>query len=254
MRRPPPPIPFLAALTSTVQILTLCCAWNSVLIAGQVQKGEDKRPDQMADLVARSLSVEPAFPMPGEQTEITLVVEDRGGGPAQQAEVTFFLDGRPLATRQININTHSVQTITVPWVPKDIGLHALSATVDTQRVITELDPFDNSTSVEVVVANRPPDASHLTVTHTTVSSDDAHPNILRVTVSNSGSVPASAPLLLQQGQTRRILFVGPVAPKQSLTIELPWGGDRNSLITSVVNPRFRPNDPEPGSVTPHQFG
>jgi len=229
---------FVAALELGLGIFL---AWNVptvVVIAGSGEGQRETRPDQMADLAARSLTVSPEYPTPGEPTQIRLDVHNRGAASTKRVEIAFFVNGQPVATRYITINTQAIQTVTVPWIPKANGLHALSAVVDPRRVLTERDRIDNAADLDVVVAGRPPAAADLAVADVEVLSGSERPTVIYVTVRNDGSARASAPLLVRQGDARRVILVGPVEPGKPLSIEIPWGGDRKGAITAAINPRF----------------
>lgn len=233
-----PPSRFIASLALGLLIV----AWNLStvgVVAGQVQgQREETRPDQMVDLAARSLTTSPEYPGPGERTDLRLEVHNRGAAAARRVEIVFSVNGQPLATHYITINAQAIQTVTAPWTPRATGVHSLSAVVDPRRLLTELDRIDNAAYLDVVVAGRPAAGADLAVADVQVLSGAERPTVLRVTVRNDGSTRASSPLLVRQGDARRVIFVGPVEPRTSLSIEIPWGGNGKGAITAAINPRF----------------
>lgn len=237
---------FTAALKLSL-VLALSCLTALVHAQQQRPEREETRPDEMAELAARSLTVSPEYPEPRELTQIRLEIQNKASARAQFAEISFFVNGQPLATRSITIREQAIQTVTVPWTPDSIGLHSISAVIDPRRLLTERDRTDNTAVIEIVVAGRPAQTADLAVTNLQTSSGLDRATTLRVTVRNYGSVQASAPLLVWHGDARRVLLVGPVAPGSSLSVEIPWGSDRKDPISAEINPRFRSRERRAGN-------
>ncbi|HET7287567.1 MAG TPA: CARDB domain-containing protein, partial [Pyrinomonadaceae bacterium] len=198
----------------------------------------------MVDLTARSLTITPEFPEPRERSQIRLEVQNKGAA-ASSVEIAFFVKGRLLTTLNINMGEQSIQTATVPWTPSASGLYTLSAVVDPRYVLTEQDRVDNAATLDVVVASRPPRAAEFAVSDVEVLSAPERPTMLQVTIRNDGSSRASVPLVLRQGEARRVMLVGPVERDKPVRVEIPWGADTKSPINAEINPRFKTAERQP---------
>src|SRR5215475_66974 len=67
--------------------LTVLMGVETMSHAQENGRREETRPDQMADLAAKSLAVVPEFPAPGERTQIRLEIHNRAAFPAARVEV-----------------------------------------------------------------------------------------------------------------------------------------------------------------------
>jgi hypothetical protein len=215
--------------------MLLCAA---AAVAQQAGKREERRPDEMADLSAFSLTVSPAYPLPGEVCQIRLRVRNRAEDPAR-VEVSFFVGGRALQSRTVVIAAQSDETISVPWTPKSPAAQVVSALVDPRQRLTELDRVDNAIAVDVVVADRPPPGADFVVSAVETLSAPERPSILRVVVKNEGGTRGSAPLVLRRdGKLVTTVLAGPIEPGASVTIEVPWSDAGADRVRAEVNPRF----------------
>ncbi len=205
---------------------------------------EETRPDQMADLAARSLLVSPEYPTPAERTQIRLEIHNRAAEPAPHVEVAFFANGQPLGIRYVSVAAQSVEPVTVTWTPASTGVQAVSAIVDPRQVLTERDRLDNALTVEVVVADRPPAAADFAVSALETVTTAERPGVLRVVVRNDGKVRGSAPLLVRRdGTPVSAVLVGPIEPGQAVTVEIPWSSAEPSRTSAEINPRFARSEP-----------
>ncbi len=199
---------------------------------------EETRPDQMADLAARSLTVAPEYPLPGETAQVQLEIQNRAAHTTARVAVVVFADGKPLATREVTVAAQSLQTLTYTWTPPAAGVHTLSAMVDPGLTLTERDRIDNAISIEVVAAERPPAGAQLVVSTLETVFEPEQPGVLRATIRNLGKAPAAAPLVVRRdGMKAAVRLVGPIAPGGSVTVQIPWsrGPGRAS---AEINPRF----------------
>jgi hypothetical protein len=216
----------------------VCVALCAVLAAQQKARPEETRPDEMADLVARSLTTSPEYPAPGEKTELRLEIHNRAAAAAH-VYIAFFENGKPLASRNVRIAAQMIEAVTAPWVPRAGGVRRLSAILDPRHTLTERDRADNAVSLDVVVARRPPAAAHLVISNVELVTGPDRPRALRVTVRNDGKVPASAPLLLRHSGARvTTVLAGPVKAGKTLVVEVPWGVTGPGSITAEINPRY----------------
>ena len=229
-----------------IWIVFVLILW-SVGVNAQPRQREGTRPDQMADLAVRALTVSPEFPEPGELVQIRLEVQNRAFARAQGAQISFFVNGQPLATHSLKFGGKAVHIVMAPWTPNGTGLHSISAVVEPKTPLFERDRLDNTAVTEVAVARRPPPAADLVVADVQTSSKPDRPTMLRVTIRNDGKVQASAPLLVRQGQARLVFLPGPVDPGKSAKIEIPWGANSYDPVNVEVNPRFKAAESRAGN-------
>lgn len=219
-------------------VIALAFGIGSRSAAQETARREEVRPDEMADLFARSLVVSPAYPTPAERTQLRLEIHNRAAEPASRVEVAFFANGQPLETRYVTIPGQAIETVTVPWKLKSAGSQTVSAIVDPRHLLTERDRLDNAVALDVVVTARPPRAADFAVLSIDAETAADRPRVLRVVVSNEGKARGSAPLLLRrEGAPETVVLAGPIAPGQRLTIETPWSHP-DSPLSAEINPRF----------------
>ena len=64
---------------------------------------EERRADELADLVAADLAVSQPFPLPGETVTITARVDNRAGEPARGVLLRVLADGRAVAEKRVDV-------------------------------------------------------------------------------------------------------------------------------------------------------
>lgn len=227
------------AITLFRRLLTIALLlWATAAVAQQSGTREERRPDEMSDLSALSVTVSPPYPLPGEVCRIRLRVRNRAA-EAASVEVSFFVGGRPLETRTVMIAANREETISVPWTPPRAAAQVVSAIVDPRHLLTELDRVDNVIAVDVVVAARPPSDADFAVSSVKTVLAPERPSIVRVVVKNEGKTRGSAPLMLRRnGKPVTAVLAGPIKPGGSITIEVPWSGGEADTIRAEINPRF----------------
>jgi CARDB len=224
---------------ATVIALTVLMGVATMSHAQKTGSREETRPDQMADLAAKSLAVVPEYPTPGERTQIRLEIHNRAAFPAARVEVVFFASGQLLKRRYITIGAQAIETVTVTWTPKAAGSQTLSAIVDPHHVLTERDRLDNAITLDVAVAVRPPAAADFAVSSIDAVTEPGRPGVLRVVVSNEGKVRGTAPLVLRRdGVVILSVLAGPINPGQRATVDVPWSDADAGRISAEINPRF----------------
>jgi hypothetical protein len=203
----------------------------------------------MPVLVAVALVPSPAYPALGELVDIEIQVQNRSAVAVQNVLVVLFDGNQLLASRQIALGARDTATIHASWTADSVGVHPLTAVVDPERTLTELDRGDNTLSVDVVVAPQPPPEADFAVTDLGVVVEPGQPGMLRAVVRNNGHAAGQAPLQLQvEGQVVAERLVRPVAPGEAVTVEVPWPSFIPvGQLSAEVNPRYRvaevnPND------------
>jgi len=201
----------------------------------------------MPVLAAVALVPSPAYPALGELVDIEIQVENRGAVAVQNVLVVLFDGNQLLASRQIALGARDTTTIHVSWTADSVGLHPMTAVVDPERTLTELDRGDNTLSVDVVVAPQPPPEADFAVTDLGVVVEPGQPGMLRAVVRNNGRAAGQAPLQLQvDGQVAAERLVGPVAPGEAVTVEVPWPSFIPvGQLSAQANPRYRAAEVNP---------
>jgi hypothetical protein len=200
---------------------------------------EQRRHDEMEDLAAVSLTLSPPYPVPSEATRIQLQIRNRAAMPALDVEVAFYAGRRVLAARTVSVDAQRQKTVTIPWKPSAAGAQTISALIDPHGRLTERDRSDNTITREVVVAPRPPHDSDLAVESIEFISAVDKPGILRVTITNSGTSRARAPLIVErEGAQIAAVLAGPVEPGGRTAIELPLSAADSASVRAEINPRF----------------
>lgn len=119
------------------------------------------------DLVAVSISTNPAQPYEGEGAFVELLVENRGGQPAYVVPVAFAGDEQEFASGFIDeIAPCDAGTLSVWWPGDGLGPHIIRAEIDPDSQITEGTKVNNTAELEVMGVfelTRPWDPSDLVV-------------------------------------------------------------------------------------------
>jgi PKD repeat protein len=106
------------------------------------------------DLKAISLDV-PQNILGGHQAALTALVRNNSSYNVKAVRLDFFMDGKPLANRSLDIPTGSSINATVLW-DAVLGGHNLSVAVDSDARFHEWDETNNNISVVFEVAPPPP--------------------------------------------------------------------------------------------------
>ena len=234
----------VALVRSTAIALALVLVTASITLAIETPLREETRPDQRADLVAKTLSVAPAYPAPGERTQVRLEVENRTNAPIARVQVFFFAAGKRIGTATVTIGAYAVAPVSVPWTPSAAGTQTLSAIVDPRQVLTERDRSDNSTTIDVAVAPPPPKEADFAVVSIEVLGGEERARRLRVVVANEGSTRGTAPLIVRRNGIQVFAVLpAPIDRGGRATIKLPWGFADDGQISAEINPRHKEAEP-----------
>ncbi|MBT8143322.1 MAG: hypothetical protein KJO55_01400, partial [Gammaproteobacteria bacterium] len=207
--------------------------------AGSVE--ENDRPFERADLKIVALESLQPYPGPGELTTVRVTVD--AGDASQEvteSQVTLYDDDVLVGMQAVSITRGATSEIMIDWTPATTGVHGLQAIADPDGNYFDRDPTDNASNIEVVVAAAPPSGTDLAVSELLVISQPDRPYIPIVSVANEGPTTASAPLIVSgNGNVFSSTLIGPLAPGESLQLQLDWPADEAlNGVTAVVNPRY----------------
>ncbi len=131
---------------------------------GSKALAEERRADELADLVAADLAVSQPFPLPGETVTITARVDNRAGEPARGVLLQVLADGRTVAEKRVDVAVRASYELRASWkAPRVAGMVTLALVVDPEGALSESDRSDNRRELEVAVAPKPPPGTELAV-------------------------------------------------------------------------------------------
>src|SRR5204862_2872731 len=177
---------------------------------------EERREDELDDLVATDLAVSQPFPLPGERLTITGRVENRGEEAARGVVVRLLADGRKVAESRADIAGGASYEVRGAWqAPAAAGVVALALVVDPEAALSEANRSDNRRELELAVAPRPPSGSELAVVSVERIAEPGQPGAIRVVVRNSGKTAVEAPVVVRvDGRVVATRLSGPIAAGQ----------------------------------------
>jgi len=209
---------------------------------------EERRADELADLVAADLAVSQPFPLPAETVTITARVDNRAGERARGVLLRLLAAGRTVAEARADVAARASYELCVAWqAPAMAGMVTLALVVDPQGVLSEPDRSDNRRELEVAVSPRPPPGTELAVVSVERVAEPERPGAIRVVVKNGGGLAAAAPVVVRvDGRAVATRLAGPVAPGEEAVIEVPWPPGRPiTELAAEIDPRFRREEREP---------
>src|SRR5436189_3862844 len=105
---------------------------------------EERREDELDDLVATDLAVSQPFPLPGERLTITGRVENRAEEAARGVVVRLLADGRKVAESRADIAGGASYEVRGAWqAPAAAGVVTLALVVDPEAALSEANRSDN---------------------------------------------------------------------------------------------------------------
>jgi photosystem II stability/assembly factor-like uncharacterized protein len=209
---------------------------------------EERRADELADLVAADLAVSQPFPLPGETVTITARVDNRAGEPARGVLLRVLADERTVAEKRVDVAARASYELRVSWqVPLVAGMVTLALVVDPEGALSESDRSDNRRELEVAVAPKPPPGTELAVVSVERVAEPERPGAIRVVVKNGGKTAAAAPVVVRvDGRVVATRLTGPLASGKETVIEVPWPPSRPiTELAAEVDPRFRSAERNP---------
>jgi hypothetical protein len=210
--------------------------------------GEERRADELADLVAADLAVSQPFPLPGETLTITARVDNRAGEPARGVLVRLLADGRTVAEERADVAARASYELRASWqAPGVAGTVTLALVVDPEGELSEPDRGDDRRELEVAVAPRPPPGTELAVVAVERIAEPERPGAIRVVVKNGGTAAVAAPVVVRvDGREVATRLTGALAPGEEAVVEVPWPPSLPiTELAAEVGPRFRGREREP---------
>lgn len=209
---------------------------------------EERRADELSDLVAAGLAVSQPFPLPGETLTITARVDNRAGEPVRGVLVRLLADGQTVAENRADLAAGASYELRASWrTPEVAGMVTLALSVDPEGALSEPDRSDDRLELEVAVAPRPPPGTELAVAAVELVAEPGRPGAIRVVVKNRGRGPAEAPVVVRvDGREVATRLTGPVPPGEEVVVAVPWPPSRPiTELAAEVGPRFRGGEREP---------
>jgi len=209
---------------------------------------EERRADELADLVAAELAVSQPFPLPGETLTITARVDNRAAEAVRGVLLRLLADGRTVAEARADVAAGASYELRASWpAPAVAGIVTLALVVDPEGALSESDRSDNRRELEVAVSPRPSRGTELAVVSVERVAEPERPGAIRVVVRNGGKAAVAAPVVVRvDGRAVATRLAGPLAPGEEAVIEVPWPPSRPiTELAAEINPRFRRDEREP---------
>jgi len=104
----------------------------------------------LPDLKPTSIEIIPSEPVAGEEVEVDVTIENIGTADAGQFDVTFEVDNVAIQTLSVEgLAVNGTVTLTFTWTPSEPGVYSLTAIVDAEGVVDEVNE-DNNILTETV--------------------------------------------------------------------------------------------------------
>lgn len=190
--------------------------------------GVDVFPEPLPDLVVESIRTQPQHPQPGGQ--VTLEVAVRNVGlltPTTRASLQLKSRGSVVSTLFVNpLAPGASVMLQSSWVPRE-GENYLSAQVDAQGRVPELDELNNLLILVLNVSATPFTGANLVVEDLQFSSSSTLPEepvIVQAAVRNAGQ-GAAAPFAVRfeaDGAPIGVVSVDGLAAGQARQVQVAW--------------------------------
>jgi photosystem II stability/assembly factor-like uncharacterized protein len=203
---------------------------------------EERRADELADLVAAVLALSQPFPLPAETVTITARVDNRAGEAARGVVLRVLADGKTVAEKRVDVAARASYQLRASWqAPRVAGMVTLALVVDPEGALSESDRSDNRRELEVAVAPKPPPGTELAVVSVERVAVPEQPGAIRVVVKNGGKKAVEVPVVVRvDGRAVATRLAGPLAPGKEAVIEVPWPPSQPiTELAAEIGPRFR---------------
>jgi hypothetical protein len=201
----------------------------------------DIQKEPLPDLLVKSLSIEPTYPVPGRVSNITAVIGNGGGAASVESIARFAIDGSTYLEVSLPalLTGESVKT-GINWVPRNPGPLDVSVQADCYDVIDEgLGEGNNQLTVPTIASEPKPDLTIVDVSYApappvpdqevTVSLDIAN---IGSTSSGQFEVKTTIVDVLEYSEV-----IPDLIPGSRIEIEVPWTamtGDWEIFVTIDV--------------------
>ncbi len=228
-------------IISTMFFASLCYAEENELAEGI-------RPFEKVNLSLFSLKTNPVYPIPGETVQVLIGVRistsvNNLKTQAIHSKINLYEDHKMIDTVDVQLGSENDIEITIPWTPIKPGSYSLTAIVDPENQLFDLEPLDNSFSIEVIVAPKQSRDVNLSIAVVDSKPVERTKNgnfITRLTVKNDGSYASQDILILRSGkQVIASKFLPLISPGSKKQIEFNLSHiSIKGRITAEINPRF----------------
>ncbi len=152
------------------------------------------RPDERVHLSIKALTVSPPQPVPGEVVDVSISIHnDSEVINVNAAVLELTLDDLKIAATRTDIAALGTVVVHFMWIPKKLGLHALTASVDPAGEFVDQNRLNNLLAVDIVVAGAPPTGSDFAIESIEPPQILGGYRGIKVIVRNNGLVASSAP-------------------------------------------------------------
>lgn len=213
-------------------------------VGRQSEWHEAIKPEEKTDIVIVDSVLSPTFPRPGEQVEVSVVIENRSKTRASDTNVNLFSGRKIIGKRVVTIDAYEKVTVTFNWMPTVEGSHVLTFIAEVTPDLFEYNELNNTESYTALVTEPLPKGADLAikVANQPQAKQKRIPlNELTVIIENKGFAIASTPLVIFNGEVAiETRLVGPLASREKRVerIMLPTSHNLGQL-RAVLNPRFQ---------------
>jgi PKD repeat protein len=198
-----------------------------------------ERAGNIYDLQMASIDA-PSNLSDGQQVSITALVRNNSSYPVKAARLDFFMDGRVLSTRSLDIPQKSSLNSSLEW-PAAEGRHNLSVVVDLDGKFHEWDETNNNLSLEIDVAPAPPKvdlcAEYISMVPSYPMMGDCATFSANVRNLGEAAVSQVRVQFLVDNQPLESIVVAQLNPGASKTLSVKWHAKRGfHNVSAVVDP------------------
>ena len=229
----------LTAVATAAALLFFSCQTE----AQQSREREGVRPDEMADLVAVSMTASTPFPFPGETVDIAVDVRNQATHAERNVMVVAYAGRVKVAEKTISLKSAETATLHLSWKATEEGKVTLAAQVDPAFKLIERDRSDNVVSADVVVSRRSSSEVDLAVLGIELVQMPDQLTVARTQVRNNGKVAAQVPLIIRSD--KQIVEVRSVeaAANETVTVDIPLPVSQiPPQLSAEINPRYRSSE------------
>ena len=213
-------------------LLSIALSATTGLIAGPAP---EVRPDEMSDVVAVALRVEPEDPKPNEDVRVLFTLRNRATHDEAHVPVTLFAGPNRVATTTLRVAATEVQSVPLSWKPAEAGKFVLSARIDPEGSLVEYDRRDNDASIDVVVAPPLPANAELVISNIEVAhGEETNSDVARVTVANNGNEAATAAVAVLANGKRIGTELVDVPASKSKTFEVSLPANAGAVSAQIL--------------------
>ena len=196
----------------------------------------------LPDLKPTSITVEPSEPKAEQPCTVKVTVGNVGNIDSGRFNATAKVDDTVIGTVQVEkLPVNASTTLSFTWTPKVEGVYTLTAIVDPEDAVKEINETDNALSLTVAVKPKPlPDLTPTSITVVPYEPSVGENCTVNVTVLNVGTAesPQFEALLKADGLTVQTLTVEKLPVNGLAVLRFAWTPTTsgNYTLTVIVDP------------------